>query len=64
MFKATAQEQAAAAADINRWLVRGQLKAPVDRVITLAHVAEAHALQEAATVGGSGGLTGKIVVEP
>ena len=64
MFKADARVQAAAAADINRWLARGQLRAPVDRVITLAHVAEAHALQEAATVGGSGGLAGKIVVEP
>ena len=64
MFKATAAEQAAAAADINRWLARGQLRAPVDRVVTLAHVAEAHALQEAATVGGSGALAGKIIVEP
>lgn len=64
MFKASAAEQAAAAADINRWLARGQLRAPVDRVVTLAHVAEAHAVQESATVGGSGGLTGKIVVEP
>jgi NADPH2:quinone reductase len=64
MFKASAAEQAAAAADINRWLARGQLRAPVDRVVTLAHVAEAHALQEEATVGGSGALAGKIVVEP
>lgn len=64
MFKAAASEQAAAAADINRWLARGQLRAPVDRVITLAHVAEAHAVQEAATVAGSGELAGKIVVEP
>jgi len=64
MFKASAQEQAAAAADINRWLAAGRLRAPVDRVVTLGHVAEAHALQEAATVGGSGELAGKIVVEP
>ena len=64
MFKADTHEQAAAAADINRWLSRGQLRVPVDRVVTLAHVGEAHALQEAATVGGSGGLAGKIVVEP
>lgn len=64
MFKASAHEQAAAAADINRWLAAGRLRAPVDRVVTLAHVAEAHALQEAATVGGSGELAGKIVVEP
>jgi NADPH2:quinone reductase len=64
MFKASSHEQAAAAADINRWLARGQLRAPVDRVVTLDHVAEAHALQEAATVGGSGALAGKIIVEP
>jgi NADPH:quinone reductase len=64
MFKADPPEQAAAAADINRWLAGGMLRAPVDRVVTLAHVAEAHALQEAATVGGSGALAGKIVVEP
>jgi hypothetical protein len=32
--------------------------------VTLAHVAEAHAVQEAATVAGSGELAGKIVVEP
>jgi NADPH2:quinone reductase len=64
MFKADHHEQAAAAADINRWLAAGMLRAPVDRVLTLAHVAEAHALQEAATVGGSGTLAGKIVVEP
>jgi NADPH2:quinone reductase len=64
MFKAPASAQAAAAVDINRWLASGRLRAPVDRVVTLAHVAEAHALQEAATVGGSGELAGKIVVEP
>ncbi len=64
MFKADAREQAAAAVDINRWLARGQLRAPVDRVVTLDHVAEAHAIQEAATVGGSGALAGKIIVEP
>ncbi len=64
MFKAGAHEQAAAATDINRWLARGQLRAPVDRVVTLEHVAEAHAIQEAATVGGSGALAGKIIVEP
>lgn len=64
MFKAPALVQAAAALDINRWLATGRLRSRVDRVVTLAHVAEAHALQEAATVGGSGALTGKIVVEP
>ena len=64
MFKADAQEQAAAAADINRWLATGRLKVPIDRVLPLERTAEAHAAQEAATVARSGGLTGKIVIEP
>lgn len=64
MFKADAAEQAAAAADINRWLAAGRLRMPIDRVLPLARTAEAHAAQEAATVGGSHALAGKIVVEP
>lgn len=64
MFKADSREQAAAAADIGRWLGAGRLRVPIDRVLPLESTAEAHALQEASTVGGSGGLAGKIVVEP
>jgi NADPH2:quinone reductase len=64
MFKASHAEQAAAAADINRWLAAGRLRAPIDRVLPLAQTAEAHALQESATVMRSGGLIGKIVIEP
>jgi NADPH2:quinone reductase len=64
MFKADAATQAAAAADINRWLARGRLTIPIDRVLLLDRAAEAHALQEAATVGLSGGLAGKIVITP
>lgn len=64
MYKAEPQEQAAAAADVNRWLASGRLRVPIDRVLPLERTAEAHAVQEAATVGRSGGLTGKIVVEP
>jgi len=64
MFKASHAEQAAAAADINRWLAAGRLRAPIDRVLPLAQTAEAHALQESATVTRSGGLIGKIVIEP
>lgn len=60
MFKASAHEQAAAAADINRWLAAGRLRAPVDRVVTLAHVAEAHALQEAATVEARASWPGRL----
>jgi NADPH:quinone reductase-like Zn-dependent oxidoreductase len=64
MFKADSHEQAAAAADINRWLAAGQLRVPIDRVLPLARTAEAHALQESSTVARSGALAGKIVLEP
>jgi len=64
MFKTSHAEQAAAAADINRWLAAGRLRVAIDRVLTLDQTAEAHALQESATVMRSGGLTGKIVIEP
>jgi NADPH:quinone reductase len=64
MFKASPQAQAAAALDIGRWLAAGRLRVPIDRVLPLDRTAEAHALQEAATIGRSGGLSGKIVVEP
>jgi NADPH2:quinone reductase len=64
MFKATPQRQAAAAADVNRWLAAGRLRPSIDRVLPLAATAEGHALQEANTVGRTGVLAGKIVVEP
>lgn len=64
MFKATAQRQAAAAADINRWMTAGQLRPLIDRVMPLDRVAEAHAEQEAATIHRSGSLSGKIIIEP
>ncbi len=64
MFKATAQRQAAAAVDINRWMSVGQLRSPIDRVLPLERTAEAHAVQEAATIQGSGSLSGKIIIEP
>lgn len=64
MFKASAARQAAAAADINRWLAAGVLAAPIDRVLPLEATAEAHALQEAATIHRTGTLAGKIVIEP
>ncbi|MEI6239560.1 MAG: NADPH:quinone reductase [Planctomycetia bacterium] len=64
MFKADSHRQAAAAVDINRWLAAGRLRVPIDRVLPLARTAEAHRLQEESTVGLSGALGGKIVVEP
>jgi len=64
MFKADSHRQAAAAADINRWLAAGRLRVPIDRVLPLARTAEAHRLQEESTVGLSGAVGGKIVIEP
>lgn len=64
MFKATWQQQAAAAADLNRWMASGAIAAPIGRVMPLEATAEAHRLQEQATIRRSGDLVGKIVVEP
>ena len=64
MFKTSHAEQAAAAADINRWLAAGRLRVAIDRVLPLAQTAKAHSLQESATVTRSGGLAGKLVIEP
>lgn len=64
MFMATPQEQRLCAADINRWLVEGKLKANIDRVLPLSQTAAAHRLQEESTIGKSGALSGKIVLKP
>lgn len=64
MFKADHRLQAAAALDIGRWSGAGRLRVPIDRILPLEATAEAHRLQEAATVGGSGALAGKIVIRP
>jgi NADPH2:quinone reductase len=63
MFKASWQEQAAAAADLGRWLAGG-LRAPIGTVLPLPETAAAHRLQEEGTIGRAGRLAGKIVVEP
>lgn len=64
MFNSAAAEQQAAAADINRWMREGKLKAQIDRVMPLAETAAAHRLQEESTIQKSGALTGKIVLKP
>jgi NADPH2:quinone reductase len=64
MFMATPEEQRAAAEDINRWLVEGKLRPRIDRRMKLSETAEAHKLQEDATVNKSGKLAGKIVLTP
>lgn len=64
MFNAPAEEQRAAASDINRWLAAGELKARIDRVLPLAEAAQAHRLQEESTLHKSGALAGKVVLRP
>jgi NADPH2:quinone reductase len=64
MFNAGAEEQEAAAHDVNRWMSEGKLRARIDRVLPLAKAAEAHRLQEESTVAKSGALAGKIVLQP
>jgi len=62
MFKATPVEMHAAADDINRWLASGKLRANIATKIPLDQAVEAHRMQEAATLQGSGNLPGKIVL--
>lgn len=62
MFKATPVEMRAAADEINHWLIQGKLRANIGATFPLDQAAEAHRLQEAATLEGSADLLGKIVV--
>lgn len=64
MFKATPDEQRAAAQDINSWLATGKLRAQIARQMPLSKAAEAHQLQEQNTLHKEGSLAGKIVLEP
>jgi NADPH2:quinone reductase len=64
MFNATPEEQRPCAADLNRWLAEGKVRANIDRVLPLAQAAAAHRLQEESTLQQSGALAGKIVLRP
>lgn len=64
MFKATADEQRACAADINRWLAEGRLLPRISHRLPLSQAAEAHRLQEQNTLHKAGTLAGKIVLTP
>jgi NADPH2:quinone reductase len=64
MFNATADQQRAAAADLNRWLAEGKLKANIDRVMPMAQAAAAHRLQEENSLHHAGTLSGKLVLTP
>ena len=63
VFNATAAERNAAAADINRWMAAGKLKAQIDRILPLSQAAAAHRLQEESTVQKKSMLAGKIVLK-
>jgi NADPH2:quinone reductase len=64
MHNSSAEEQHAAAMDINAWAAEGRLKAPIDRVLPLSKAAEAHRLQEESTIRKGSTLAGKIVLNP
>ena len=63
MFKATTEEQAAAAEDLNRWLASGEYLPRIGKTFVLDQAAQAHQLQEAITINQTEQLIGKIVVE-
>ncbi len=64
MLKMTAAEMQAAADDINAWLLAGALRPRIAVRLPMSQTADAHRIQEAATLGLSGVLAGKIVLFP
>lgn len=62
MFKATPGEMRTAAEECSRWMADGKLKANIGATFPLDQAADAHRLQESATLDDSDRLTGKIVV--
>jgi NADPH:quinone reductase len=62
MFKASPAEMLVAARDIDRWLAQGKLRANIAKTLPLANAAEAHRIQESATLQGDGSLNGKVVL--
>lgn len=64
MFNSPHEEQRKSAAEINRWMARGKLRAKIDRVMPLEETAAAHRLQEKNTLKKAGTLFGKIVLKP
>ena len=64
MFAASAEQQRVCGDAIGRDLASGGLVPRIDRVLPLSAAAEAHQVQEHATVRKGGGLFGKIVLVP
>jgi NADPH2:quinone reductase len=63
MFNASSEIQKRAASDIHHWLSAGKVQSQIDRVLPLSEARQAHELQESNTVGKSGVLHGKIVLD-
>ena len=64
MFNTPPEEQRKCAAEINRWMARGRLKAHIGCQMQLSQAAAAHQLQEENTLKKAGTLSGKIVLVP
>jgi NADPH2:quinone reductase len=64
MFKASPDEQRAAADGINQLLASAKLQAKTSRTFPLSEAAAAHRLQEDNTLRKAGTLSGKIVLKP
>jgi len=64
IFAASADQQRVCGEAISEAMASGALTPRIDRVLPLAETAEAHRVQEAATIQGRGGLFGKIVLTP
>lgn len=62
MFKGTPVELRNAAEQMNRWMSAGKVLANVGATFSLDQAAEAHRVQEAGTLKGSGDLSGKVIV--
>lgn len=62
MFNASPEEQAEAAADINRWVEAGALRPQVGRTFPLADAAQAERFLEENALHGAGSLSGKVVL--
>lgn len=64
MFNATPYEQRVCAERMNEWFEAGKWKPLIGATFPLSQAADAHRLQEDATLRSEGNLTGKIVVIP
>ncbi len=62
MFKATPIEMRTAAEELSRMMATGKIRANIGARFPLSQAADAHRLQESATLGDSDQLCGKIVV--